>query len=723
MATNYKKNKALILLLAVSMIFTLFGCGVVGENGEEIQNAEQDPDVYEGVVRRTVDPSLETVDIGELAIGMSGYKRGLTLLDYFHYGYGDFTDYQIIHKNPIKASNAVMSVEAEAAKIQSSGKGVYEFAEIMAMTKGFRLKETDVEYENSEDLNKAIEKVFAVYNTTEGLKEAKNALSRLNKEVKSALTAYLSASAAALKQNLMQNENITDSEYKNVSSFTYCAPATSNFSSMQRAYETHLKIDENEMVKTGLLMIKASSELIEALRNVKTYTSDDTVLTVDTPAGKIILGSSGDDTYSDAEAFLIADPDGNDAYGGKAASNASKTQPISVLIDFNGNDKYSAKNSDGASQGSGIFGVGLLYDMNGDDEYKAVRISQGFSFFGTGMLFDGKGNDEYVSELNSQAAGYYGLSMHIDTFGDDSFKSYGYSQASAGNRNMSFLVNLRGNDTYYVTPYPDYKHGELAYSQFPAINGNWSQGCGVGQRNVTVPGERALAGGFAAIVDIGGDDVYTGGIWTQGVGYWAGVGILCDVGGNDKYYSHYYSQASVAHSGAGILTDIGGDDIHKVSHDTYGRDVAGDGASIGFVWDRGVALFVNDGGDDEYYAKQTSGGRAWSAYDEKGPLKQDHTYAFFIETEGNDYYSPGDTYVFNSYGRGGYFIDCGGEDTYTRDPLANGNTLRDEACTKGGVFYDFIQSENDPVNAVVGFWENALSLAFGGGESDGNELS
>ncbi len=714
MATNdNKKNKALTLLLAISMIFTLCGCGTVPGNEEETPKVESDPNVYEGVVRRIIDPALETVDVGELAIAMSGYKRGLTLLDYFHYGYGDFTDYQIIHKNPIKASNAAMSVEAEAARIQSSGKGVYEFAEAMVTTKGFRLKETEVEYEKSDELDKAIESVFAVYNTTEGLDEAKKSLDSLDKNVKEPLACYLYATVAALKQNLIQNEKITDSEFKNVKAFTYCAPATSNFSSMQRAYETHLKIDEKEMVKTGLLMIKASFELTEALKNVKTYTSDNTVLTVETPAGKIIFGSSGDDTYSDAEAFLFVDPDGNDNYGGKAASNASKSQPISVLIDFNGNDKYSAKNSDGASQGSGIFGVGLLYDMNGDDEYKAVRISQGFSFFGTGMLFDGKGNDEYVSELNSQAAGYYGLSMHIDTFGDDSFKSYGYSQASAGNRNMSFLVNLRGNDTYYVTPYPDYKHSDLAYSQFPAINGNWSQGCGAGQRNVTVPGERALAGGYAAIVDIGGDDVYTGGIWTQGVGYWAGVGMICDVGGNDKYNSHYYSQASVAHSGAGILTDIGGDDVHKVYHDTYGRDVAGDGAGIGFVWDRGVALFVNDGGNDKYYAKQTSGGWAWSAYDEKGPLKQDHTYAFFIETEGNDYYSPGDTYVFNSYGRGGFFIDCGGEDTYTRDPLANGNTLRDETCTKGGVFYDFIHDENSPVNAVVGFWEDALNIAFG----------
>jgi hypothetical protein len=206
--------------------------------------------------------------------------------------------------------------------------------------------------------------------------------------------------------------------------------------------------------------------------------------------------------------------------------------------------------------------------------------------------------------------------------------------------------------------------------------------------------------------------VYTGGIWTQGVGYWAGIGILCDVGGNDKYNSHYYSQASVAHSGAGILTDIGGDDIHKVSHDTYGRDVAGDGASIGFVWDRGVALFVNDGGNDKYYAKQTSGGMAWSAYDEKGPLKQDNTYAFFIDTEGNDYYGREESSIFYAYGRGGYFIDCGGEDNYNNYPMRNGTSLRDEEYTQGGVFYDFTQDKNAPVNAVVGFWEDALALAF-----------
>ena len=84
----------------------------------------------------------------------------------------------------------------------------------------------------------------------------------------------------------------------------------------------------------------------------------------------------------------------------------------------------------------------------------------------------------------------------------------------------------------------------------------------------------------------------------------------------------------------------------------------------------------------------------------------------FIDTEGNDYYGREESSIFYAYGRGGYFIDCGGEDNYNNYPMRNGTSLRDEEYTQGGVFYDFAQDKNAPVNAVVGFWEDALALAF-----------
>jgi len=648
-------------------------------------------------------------DLMKTAIGLSSYEH-LTGLPYFHYGYGDFDDYQIMQTNPLKTAEASLRHQKDASLISSDTRGLYEFVEKTVSSTGFREENLKMSYKSGENIEDALEALFKVYETVEGLNEAKRLTAYIHDELKEPLAEYLYAAATALNANLVQNKKVNENAFRLVSKYDFCPPATSNFSSLQSAYNYHKTINEKAVIKVGVLMIKSSQRLTETIQRYKTLTKNDELLTIPTPAGNIILGTSGKDSYKNPEAFLLIDPMGDDEYKGTVGASISLTKPISVNIDLTGNDKYFTNYALGASQGSGLFGAGLLYDLEGDDSYTAYRLSQGFSFFGTGMLFDGKGNDTYKSELSSQAAGHYGLALNIDTDGNDKYTSYAYSQASSGNRHMSFLINLRGDDEYYVTPYPDHKYNNLYYSQYPKINGSWSQGCGMGQRNVSVPGERAVAGGYAVMVDIGGNDIYTGGIWTQGVGYWAGIGILCNVEGDDKYISHYYSQASVAHSGAGILTDIGGNDIHKVSHDTYNRDTAGDGASIGFVWDRGVALFVNDGGNDSYTAKQTSCGLAWSAYDDKGPLAQDNTYAFFIDTAGDDAYSEQISSIHHGYGRGGYFIDGGGNDTYFNEHTVNDRVLCDETYTQGGVFMDLDGSES----GIVGFWEELKRDAFDG---------
>jgi hypothetical protein len=116
----------------------------------------------------------------------------------------------------------------------------------------------------------------------------------------------------------------------------------------------------------------------------------------------------------------------------------------------------------------------------------------------------------------------------------------------------------------------------------------------------------------------------------MGVGYWSGVGLLLDSGGADTYYSQYYCQGSVAHCGAGLMLDMGdGNDIHSMLRKN-GVD-GGQGAALGFVWDHGTALFVNENGNDTYAARTTSCGVSWAAYDAIGPEKQNGSYAIFLD--------------------------------------------------------------------------------------------
>ena len=264
---------------------------------------------------------------------------------------------------------------------------------------------------------------------------------------------------------------------------------------------------------------------------------------------------------------------------------------------------------------------------------------------------------------------------------------------------MAFLVDICGNDKYYVEPYEIKGFEFLDYGQFKDVNGNWSQGCGMGQRNINI------SGGIAGLIDIEGDEFYTGGIWVQGVGYWSGIGFLSDFGGNDKHRSQYYSQASVAHYGAGMLINVGGNDIHSL---VEGKVDGGEGASIGFVWDRGVAMFINDGGDDKYISEQTCCGSAWSAYDDKGPTKQDKTYAFFIETEGNDTYSKSNAPSYG-YGRGGFFIDAGGKDVYEDTQRVYENVC-ERIADDGGVVIDGGANSREIVTIKI--WDEAKAKYF-----------
>ncbi len=639
-------------------------------------------------------------DLFEIAINTAGIDT-LADLPSKSLGYGPFEDYHMLHSNPTEAAKYPAEFSDYATDIQADTAKLDAFLEQTTSRNGFQADLSEyTALPGEKDLKKAMTALFSVAGEDSGLQDAIDATAEIQKEIKKPLAQFLIASAKAYQLIKKATENLDSDELSSLSNFTFCPPATalSLIYDMDNAYLAHEETDENMMLAAGIIMAKASSKLCQELRSGHALTKSDSTLTIFTPLGEIILGSTQNDEYYSTEALLLIEPAGNDFYQDEIAYGHREGQPISISIDLCGNDTYSADETANGSQGCGIGGIGMLFDLEGNDTYSAVHKAQGFSLLGVGLLFDGNGNDQYDAEVSAQASAHYGIGGLFDIGGDDSYHAYAYAQSSAGNRAMTFLVDQAGNDDYTVEPFIQPGYEALEYDILPDVNGNWSQGCAMGQRNLSYNGERGISGGIAGLIDLDGNDRYRGGIWVQGVGYWSGIGFLQDQGGNDIYSSKYYSQASVAHYGIGILIDESGNDQHLILQETI---QSGQGASLGFTWDRGVAMFINDGGNDRYVNDKISCGAADSAYDPKGNKNQDQTYAFFIDTEGNDIYSDS-RYGAYGFGRGGFFIDAAGQDSYEKNHTQN-NAIVNNDDTQGGVFLDYTpQAEEEP---YVSFWK------------------
>jgi len=691
------------LLLALCTVITACGRG----DGYELPT-DSDTDASESHDTQEQDTESETqtpppvinfTDVWKIAMTKAGFSD-LSGMSHRAIGYGAFQNYSDIHANPLKAATYPLDLTALAAKVGGEEMGVFDFSHTVMKQYGFEKDFFDQTQPEEGSLAEALAAMWCTSgNTPLPLEEFELYEEKLTTKTAKALTAFLFTVAKALELNFKATASVDDDLAEQLFNYSRCIPATSDPSSLANAYACHLNTSEEDLLRAGLMVVYATEKLAVDLRGETKLTVDGAPLTIITGgAGDILLGSRENDVYRSPKSLLILDPAGDDLYMGCVAASRSRREPISVVIDFGGNDRYRSTSNKGATQGSGVLGTGVLFDLGGNDAYSAIQMAQASSLIGTGVLYDSEGDDNYFSKVSSQASAYYGFSLLADGAGDDRYDAIAFAQASAGNRGMAFLTDTKGDDFYFVEPYEVVGYEDIDYGQYPDVNGNWSQGCGMGQRNISTE-ERGLSGGIAGLMDHDGNDTYEGGIWVQGTGYWSGVGFLCDVKGNDLYDSKYYSQASVAHYGVGSLVDLGGDDRHVLEEEQIH---SGQGASIGFTWDRGVAMFIDDGGNDTYFATQTCFGASWSAYDDKGPLKQDRNYAFFIDTEGVDSYTLEKTEEpCFGYGLGGFFFDLEGEDSYNASGYRNDRFQKN----KGGVICDFSATETE--RAQISFWESA----------------
>ncbi|MBL8059238.1 MAG: hypothetical protein JNK63_00815 [Chthonomonas sp.] len=122
---------------------------------------------------------------------------------------------------------------------------------------------------------------------------------------------------------------------------------------------------------------------------------------------------------------------------------------VGVLYDLDGNDNFACGVF---GQGVGYWdGVGALWDRGGNDLYTGVWYVQGAAaHFGIGYFEDEGGVDEYVATQNmALGAGHdFSVGMFIDRFGGDNYKAPNLSLGASSANGFGVFMDFDGNDRY-----------------------------------------------------------------------------------------------------------------------------------------------------------------------------------------------------------------------------------------------------------------------------------
>ncbi len=244
---------------------------------------------------------------------------------------------------------------------------------------------------------------------------------------------------------------------------------------------------------------------------------------------------------------------------------------------------------------------------------------------------------------------------------------------------------------------------------------------------------------LAAALDLGGDDTYAATDAALGTGV-TGIGVLLDAAGADAYNAHTLGQGA-GHFGLGALLDLAGDDRYELRYSGQGAGFFGIGVLIdlegrdrytlwsdgqGFGGVAGVGVLADRAGDDEYLAVpdpavtgrpsyHTEGKIAVSdaqgcAMGRRGDGSDGHSWAggvgALLDAEGSDRYTAGNWAQGCGYWFGtGVLWDGAGDDEYRANGWASASGAH--FCI-GAV----IDEAGDDLHAVAQNWGPAFGHDF-----------
>jgi hypothetical protein len=239
----------------------------------------------------------------------------------------------------------------------------------------------------------------------------------------------------------------------------------------------------------------------------------------------------------------------------------------------------------------------------------------------------------------------------------------------------------------------------------------------LGDIGIFGPANDTITSGFSLIIDLGGDDLYTGPIASTNLEN--PISVLVDFSGNDNYRP-VDGQLACARTGIGLLVDLEGDDQYQSDHQglaaaCYGTallfdrkgddryistsgfsqgaahlgvamlvDLSGNdryncaGSSQGYGGTMGIGLLLDLSGDDRYNLEnpdnsfvQGAGRGRWAQFSDGHSLGGG--LGLFVEAGGDDRYWAGSFSQGASYFTGtGIFTDLEGDDQYHARSHAQG---------------------------------------------------
>lgn len=418
---------------------------------------------------------------------------------------------------------------------------------------------------------------------------------------------------------------------------------------VMRALRVGDRVDRALLVAVGRALTTTVEQELLSLRRVarRLEPSPGPLLLLDFPFGKIIVGSTGADTWA-SDAALLIDLGGNDRWQNNGGGNLGRPGTAALAIDVGGKDDY--RDARAHVQGSAAFGVGVLVDLDGDDRYTATAQAQGSGWWGLGLLWDTAGADTYTARSGGQGHGVGGIGLLVDRAGDDQYAAKARAQGFGALLGFGGLVDAAGDDVRRL--------GEAGESADGAWAG-WGQGAALGHRGVPFGVEPSTHGGVGLLADGGGDDVYSAGSWAQGAAVAHAAALLFDRSGDDRYTVERGGQGFARSIAVAALVDERGDDVFEASAEAQGAavhhafawldDGAGDDAyllkpregvgsgSIGqaaVLGDGAAALLTDRGGNDSYSAQSHAQGARGGAAIERKP-----SWAALLDGGGKDGYA------------------------------------------------------------------------------------
>ena len=215
--------------------------------------------------------------------------------------------------------------------------------------------------------------------------------------------------------------------------------------------EAMLSATQDLAALTNPALIAQLAKLPAAAGKAMDGVEGDVVRRVQTPAGDIIIGGPGNNTYQlDAMSDIAAviDLGGDDTY---YEGTCSVARPVLAIIDIAGNDTY--QGSKPGIQGGAILGVSLLVDAAGDDTYQAKDLAQGSCLGGCGILLDMAGNDRYHGVKRLQGQAIAGVGMLIDRAGNDDYHAAMWAQGFGGPIGFGFSTTLPATTIFMPAVY------------------------------------------------------------------------------------------------------------------------------------------------------------------------------------------------------------------------------------------------------------------------------